>query len=159
MKEIPLTKGKTALVDDEDFDVLNKRKWHLSQGRAVTNIKALVNGRTANYGESMHRMIMNPSKGMVVDHKDGNPLNNQRSNLRICTPLENARNSKHRNSKSGYKGVAPSCVGTWKAYIHINKKQIHLGIFIDKEKAAQAYNEAAKKYFGEFASLNELPVY
>ena len=158
MKKIPLTQGKIALVDDEDYDFLMQWKWHY--------IKCRDPGYAARYrknGESgtqqkilMHRFLMGTPPGMEIDHRDNNGLNNQRYNLRRATSSQNRRNSELRvDNKSGYKGVTRTASKKkWRVYIKINGKQKWLGSFISKKDAAKAYNIAAKELFGEFANLN-----
>lgn len=95
----------------------------------------------------------------IIDHKNGNTLDNRRENLRICTYSENNRNRKQisSNNKSGYKGVSwDKQKNKWRTCLNINKKQKHIGFFNDIIEAAKAYNEAAIKYFGEFAKLNKI---
>lgn len=159
MKEIKLTKGKSALVDDEDFDELNKYKWHFkTDGYAARNFRLYRGKRTTI---RMHQFILVPPTGMVTDHKDRNKLNNQKSNLRICTRSQNGMNRKKNiNGVSKFKGVSPSIKGKYKYYIStifVNGKTIW-GAFpytSDGEiAAAKHYNEMANKHFGEFAHLN-----
>jgi hypothetical protein len=104
----------------------------------------------------MHRVIMNAPSGMLVDHRDGNGLNNQKSNLRICNRKQNQQNRPmNSNNKSGYKGVCwNKRSNKWRSGIRVDNKDIFLGSFFCLVKAAKAYDEAAKKYFGEFAYLN-----
>jgi hypothetical protein len=159
-KEIQLTQGKVAIVDDDMYDYLMQWKWFASKqkndkfyvGRSIPVSK---NKQTIIY---MHRFIMKPNKGMVIDHLDGNPLNNQKNNLRICTNAENTRNSKiNINNKSGYKGVSyQENRNNYRAQIEFNNKKINIGDFIDPIDAAKAYNAAAVKYHGEFANLNKI---
>ena len=159
MKEIQLTQGKVALVDDEDYEYLNKFKWNAYEcgntfyaRRSITVSK---NKQTVIY---MHRFIMKPNKAMVIDHLDGNPLNNQKNNLRICTHAENMRNRKKNvNNKSGYKGVSlDKNLNKFRCKLYMNGKTIQIGYFINPIDAARAYNEAALKYHGEFANLNKI---
>lgn len=156
-KEIPLTQGKVALVDIEDYDYLNQFKWYAQKCKnnlfyVVRNIKK--DGKQIKL--CMHREIMKTPKGMHTDHINGNGLDNRRNNLRICNSSKNQRNSgKHKNNTSGYKGVFWHNRGKkWQASIGLNSKLKHLGLYSTKEEAAIAYNEAAKKYFGGFARLN-----
>lgn len=154
MKEIKLTQNKIAIVDDEDYEKINQRKWYYCRGYALRN-KWLA--KYTHVIWRMHWEIMGkPRKGFEIDHKDGNKLNNQKSNLRICSHKENGMNRKvQNNNKSGYKGVhIHKLTGKWRAMISINNKSMHLGLFNNKEKAVKAYNDAAKKYYGEFAKLN-----
>jgi hypothetical protein len=101
---------------------------------------------------------MKPDKGFVIDHLDGNGLNNQRNNLRICTVSQNSMNrNKTVKNKSGFKGVIWwERNNTWKAEIRHNKNKIYLGYYKNIIDAAKAYNAAALKYHGEFANLNKI---
>jgi len=158
-KEIILTQGKVAIVDDEDFEYLNQWKWFANlKGKKfyVGRNISMFNGKQTKI--CMHRFIMNPEKGMVIDHLDGNSLNNQKNNLRICTQAENNRNRNFNiNNTSGFKGVYWHKISSkWMAYIRINKKRLYLGIYTDPIDAARSYNEAALKYHGEFANLNKI---
>ena len=157
MKEIKLTQGKVTMVDDEDYEYLSKNKWQAGQKGssfyATRRIK-LTNGKSKTI--YMHREIMRPPQGMQIDHADGDPLNNRRNNLRICTQTQNNGNSKtRRDNTSGLKGVYWHKTGKkWGAQLHFQKKHIHVGLFTNKDVAALAYDKAAKEYFGEFARLN-----
>jgi hypothetical protein len=153
MKEITLNHGKTALVDDDDFDELSKHNWFCSGGYAMRR-----SPRPEHKTILMHRVIMNTPDGMETDHINGNELDNRRMNLRNCSHASNIHNSKRPiHNTSGFKGV---CIDKrckykkWRAQIKLNKKGIHLGLFYTAEDAARAYDNAAKKYFGEFANLN-----
>ena len=159
MKEIQLTQGKVALVDDEDFEYLNQWKWYANNMKGnFYATKAITVSKCKQKIISMHRLIMKPEKGYVIDHIDGNSLNNQKNNLRICTHAENMRNSKiYSNNTSGFKGVYwHKQTAKWMAYISYNNKITHLGLFINPKDAARAYNEAAIKFHVEFAKLNEI---
>jgi len=157
MKQIPLSQGKFALVDDEDYERVNQYKWCInSNGYAVTSYRDSNGKRKAM---KMHRFILNLNKGdSLVDHRDTIRINNQKYNLRVASFVENLRNQKiNKNNKSGFKGVRlhkPSSL--YIAQIGINGKQKHIGYFKCPVEAAKAYNEAAIKYFGEFAQLNEI---
>lgn len=147
MKTIELTEGLITFVDDEDYDRI------LSFG--VWKARKHVNGQYyAMCGNtSMQRVVLNAVKGEVVDHKDGDTLDNRRSNLRVCTRQENAWNSKARRGKSRYKGVWWN-YKKWSACYKKNRKTIYLGSFPTEEDAARAYDEAARREFGEFACTN-----
>jgi hypothetical protein len=156
MREIQLTRGYVTQVDDEDYEELNRFKWHVytkSSGDAYAVRWAMVKFGDRKRGEKlriihMHQQILGIKGG---DHRDGNGLNNQRFNLRECNKSQNQMNRRlFKNNTSGYKGVCGSA-DKWKAQIMVNKKYIYLGIFSSKEDAAEAYAEAAKKHFGEFA--------
>ena len=159
MKEIQLTQGKVALVDNEDYEYLNQWKWHVIKGHntfyAIRNFRIHKCKRSKIY---MHRLIMNPNKGMVIDHIDRCGLNNQKKNLRICTKSQNSMNSCLRlNSTTKYKGVYyDKILNKFRARIYINKITKNIGSYIDPKDAARAYNEAAIKHFGKFAQLNKV---
>jgi hypothetical protein len=106
----------------------------------------------------MHRFIMQPPHHLIVDHKNGNKLDNRKSNLRICNHQQNNRNQRpKRNHTSGYKGVRRGkMLGSWDASITIDRKEIYIARFYDKLDAVQAYNTVAEQLFGEFACLNEV---
>ena len=157
MKKIKLTRGRYVIVDNSLFDELNKLKWYYSSsGYAMRDIKIKGQKRQAIL---MHRQIVNAPLNFVVDHIDGNKLNNIKSNLRIVTQHENQINRKYlnKNNNSGYRGVGwhPE-TGKWRARIMVNYQEKHLGLFITKEKAAFARKQATQKYFGEFAYLNQI---
>lgn len=155
MKEIPLTKGKVAIVDDCDYEELSKYKWCAARrkdGLAYYAIRS-VWGNGKNKRIFMHRVITECPQGMQVDHIDGNGLNNTRANLRNATQSQNNANSrKPKSNKSGFKGVhLHTQRKRWVAMIKINKKARYLGIFDTPELAHQAYCLAAKDLFGDFA--------
>jgi len=149
MKEIQLTRGMVALVDDEDYEYLNKWHWYVYKGYSTFYALSKIKHKDLK----MHRIIMNCPKDMQVDHKDGNGLNNQKGNLRICTNAQNQANRKS-YGKSKYLGVSYNRNTYIQAYIGHNKRNIYLGVFKTEEEAAIAYNEAAIKLHGEFAKLN-----
>jgi len=157
LREILLTQGKVALVDDADYDYLMQWKW-----RAVKEYKRWYAVRSVRKnGERflfwMHRVILNTPVGMETDHINHNGLDNQRSNIRICNHSENLHNQQvqKRIKSSTFKGVSwykQRCM--WESYIEVNGKKIRLGYFNDELEAAKTYDNAAIKYFGEFANLN-----
>jgi hypothetical protein len=157
MALIKLTQGKFALVDDEDYEMLNQRKWHYHRGYAVHNFCiGTIDGKTRTKQMSMHRVLNKTPEGMITDHINGNPLDNRKVNLRACSNLQNCMNRKsHTGSSSKYKGVCwNKGHKKWGAHIRVDKKLTSLGYFLDEADAALAYNFAAMKYFGEFARLN-----
>ena len=156
MKEIQLTQGYVALVDDDDYDYLMQWKWFADKQPSTVYV-----GRSVHYkdGEKdkchtikMHRVIMNTPDGMVVDHIDHNGLNNQKSNLRNVTGANNRKNRVGWSS-TGYIGVNYDR-GCIRARIRVDGDEIYLGAFKTVEEAARVRDEAAIKYFGEFANLN-----
>jgi hypothetical protein len=155
MKKIPLTQGKYAIVDDADFDVLSQYKWRIFKKKdtsyAISSCARAGSKRQTIY---MHREVAQTPKGMDTDHRNGDGLNNQRSNLRVCTSMENKRNRRISiNNKSGFKGVSWSKGREmWQAQIHAGVG-IHLGYFTAKELAYGAYVDAAKLYHGDFARV------
>lgn len=158
MKEISLTNGggKVALVDDEDHQFLSERKWRFKRGYASRN-QYMEGGRQSEI--FMHRLVLGLPKGfpLDVDHIDGNRLNNQKSNLRICTRAQNAQNRKiHKNKLSGYKGVCwDKKKGNWVAQLVFQRKRVYYGRFDSPEDAYKAYCDAAIKWHGEFAKLEK----
>lgn len=108
----------------------------------------------------MHRVIMGEPRGLVVDHIDGNSLNNRRSNLRVCTVSQNHQNQRFRGGLSRYKGVCfLKKINKWRANIGFDGRRMHIGCFDNEVDAAKAYDRKAGELFGEFAYLNfpELP--
>lgn len=153
MKEISLSKGKrTTLVDDEDYEYLNQWNWYYTVSGYV--VRKLPN--PSKIYIPMHRVIMNPPIGMMVDHINHNGLDNRKCNLRICTNAENQHNRKiGSNNTSGYKGVSWNTLANkWEAQVKFNNKKIYLGRFISLEHAVKTYNKRAKELFGEFALIN-----
>lgn len=153
MKTIPIHGGKNAQVDDEAFDGLSAFKWHLSDsGYAVR----------ADYSSGslkivrMHRQIFGAREGQLIDHRDGDRLNNQIANLRLCSRAENLMNQQPlRGTTSRFKGVYwLKANGKWRAKIKANGKCICLGLFTDEIEAAKAYDRAAILHFGDFARPN-----
>lgn len=142
-------------IDKEDVDEISAYNWSY---HAKTGFCTKKNYKTLY----MHRLITKCPDFLVVDHIDGDKRNNLRSNLRICTQSQNTKNQKiPKNNKSGYKGVSfdtwaykKNLRKCWIARIKVNRKGINLGRFLTPEEAANVYNEAAVKYFGEFANLN-----
>ena len=153
MREIPLSRGLVALVDDEDFERLSKFKWYASPAYAVRNGKD-ADGKAMQI--RMHREILNAKPDQEVDHVNRNGFDNRRENLRLCSHAENVRNrSSYKNNSSGFKGVSfHKGTGKWQARIRIDERLQHLGVHATAEEAARAYDAAAIEIHGKFASLN-----
>jgi hypothetical protein len=139
-----------SFIDLEDVDKVKHRNWSIGSGGypiASENYKHI----------RIHRLVMKPPQGMVVDHIDGDKLDNRKSNLRICTQQENKFARHAVDAKSGYKGVYyQKGNGRWWASVQARCHIYHLGRFDSAEKAALAYNDKALELFGEFAVLNEV---
>lgn len=157
MKKIKLTQGKSSLVDNSDYELLNKFKWQAYwdgynwyAGRSDKKIKD-----KPRQTIKMHRVIMNPKKFQEVDHINGDGLNNQRKNLRLCSHQQNCFNRKRMISNtSGFKGVNWNKNSKkWIARIQINGKRISLGYFNSKEKANEIYIKNSKKYHGKYSKI------
>lgn len=146
MKEIPLTQGKVALVDDEDYEMLMKYKWHADKNRNTFYAHGYnkINGKLVHH--LMPRLILNVPKELQVDHIDGNGLNNQRYNLRIVNNRTNCQNHHYRHRTSKFPGVDwVSAISKWRARIQFKGKNNHIGVFIKEIDAACAY-QIAEKY-------------
>ena len=157
-RRIKLTRGYYALVDECDFERLNRHKWQVN----VRNGRPRQAGRTERRNQksrylTMHRVIMNPLEHMIVDHINRNPLDNRRANLRLSTPQQNSWNrSCPRNSKgSKYTGVSLDRDGQkWRVRIVIDGESRFLGYYDDEKAAAMAFDKAARKHRGHFAFQN-----
>jgi hypothetical protein len=151
-KLIPLTQGKLAIVDAEDYSRLNKLKWYANRAKRTYYARGTIKGTRVG----MHRQILTAPPHLYVDHKNRNGLDNRKSNLRLCTHFQNQQNRRPSlNGKSKYKGVCWSKRHKkFRARITYNKKSFHLGLFDSEIDAAKAYDKKARELFGEFAYLN-----
>lgn len=159
MKQILLTRGQFALVDDEDYERLNQHKWHAHYDPIFKGYYAVtdVGGRKQKRRLYMHRVVLNAPAGTHVDHRNHDSLDNRRSNLRRCTASENHANTVMRaDNSSGYKGVTWCKKSSkWKAQLGYQGTNINIGEYTSARNAAMAYDNAALNYFGEFALTNE----
>lgn len=155
MKRIPLTRGKFAIVDDDMYDYLNQWKWY---AKKMGNGWYAVRGITTQAGQkhiSMHRVIMeNPFS--EIDHRDRSTLNNQKSNLRTCSHVQNMANQGTRSTnKSGFKGVCWDYhANKWRAQLIYKGRKYYLGCYFCIIKAVKAYDRKAAELCGAFAYLN-----
>ena len=164
MKFIHLTRGKITAVDDEDFEWLSQWKWSAHRVKKKSQVLWYAKRTEGHRGPTifMHRQIMDRIQGgsevgkYIVDHRDGDGLNNVRQNLRSCSYSQNFGNSKKtRGTVSKFKGVAwHRRDEVWVSSITCNGKSYWLGTFDSEQAAAKAYDEAAQEHFGEFARLN-----
>lgn len=155
MKTIALSQGFVALVDDEDFEALSRHRWFVlrSARSAYARRQAAVGGRRVHL--LMHRIILDAPSGMLVDHRNRDGLDNRRSNLRLCSPTDNARNRGAIVGASRYKGVAwDKNRGRWQVRLWIGGRQRSMGCFDSEVDAALAYDEAVRRHHGEFAVTN-----
>lgn len=159
-KLIALSNGMYAIVDEQDFDWLSSYKWQAhvtSAGKCYPRSTQRIHKTRKNKILKMHRLIMGVEKSSLhVDHINRNPLDNRRSNLRICLPQQNNINCVSRKHRIGLRGVRERANKKWQAKISVNGKVKHLGTFPSARIAIEAYNAAAVKFHREFAVLNEL---
>ena len=163
MKLIPLSKGMSAMVDDEGFDLLSQWRWHASgkDGRFYAERNSYGPNLKPHLHLKMHRVILGLEQGdkRVADHINGNGLDNRRANLRICTQAENIRNRRLDRRKSitssRYKGVRlHKATGKWLAAIRFEDRVYSLGYFSEEVEAARAYDAKARELHGDFAFVN-----
>ena len=143
--------GRQFIFDVDDYDRVSRYYWHVA-----TNDYVLTNAKTPN-GRSLHRFVAKARKGQYVDHINGNPPDNRKCNLRICTNAQNAFNQNVRsNNTIGFKGVNKTRSGRYRSYINKDYRQINLGVYDTAEEAALAYDEAAILLHGKFARTNAM---
>jgi len=153
MKEINLTRGKTAIVSDHQYERVSKHKWSAVYSRGKWYAQCRINGKLVK----LHRFLMNVTDSKIeIDHKNSDGLDCRDENMRTCTHAINVRNQAVRHDNAiGLKGVHwMSRNKKYRARIQIDGVRISLGLFANPVDAASAYDEAAKKYFGEYARTN-----
>jgi hypothetical protein len=157
VKEIPLTKGQVALVDDEDFEYLNAYKWHAKWDEHTNTYYAVRTERCADGKRRpllMHRVVLGLTRGdgVIGDHRDPRQtLTNTRKNLRVATVAQNNRNRRaNKNGAGGLKGIYRSHSG-WRAEIKVDGKRRYLGTRPTRDEAHALYAVAAHELYGEFA--------
>lgn len=158
MKKIRLTKGKSATVDDEDYQKLRKHRWYFtSHGYAERDKR--ISGSPKKLRFFMHKIIMNTPDNFDTDHINGDRLDNRKENLRICLRSENLMNQRKTSSKtsSRYKGVSWNKKSNkWEVSIKVNYKKHYIGSFLLEYEAAKAYNCAAINLHGKFSKINSI---
>lgn len=160
MKRLKLVNNsKYILLDDYVHDIVKSFRWYVDKDM-YPRYTEYSNGKQNHL---LHRFIFDyilgipRSKNQMIDHINGNKLDNRIKNLRVATSLQNVRNRpKEKCNQSGYKGVCPTRNkrNPWRAYISVRRKQIHLGYFKTKKEAAKAYDKKASELFKEYAFLN-----
>jgi hypothetical protein len=155
VREIPLTQGKRALVDDADYQRLSGTRWYAKKSKAgwyavrwetVGRVRRIVR---------MHNVVASPPPGMEADHANGDTLDNTRGNLRVCTRSQNLHNTARssRPASSRFRGVHLDGE-VWRARLRTNGLRLNLGRFATEVEAAKAYDRAAVEMVGQFARLN-----
>lgn len=153
MRKIALPNNQYAVVDDRDYNKLNRYNWCCDSKSYAMRV-SITNGKRKTI--LMHRQILGAKRGQVIDHINRKTLDNRQSNLRFCTTSQNKANGKiYANNLSGFKGVYRDR-SKWRSQIRVKGELFDLGTFLEKVEAAKAYNKAATRYFGEFASLNSI---
>ena len=158
MKKLELSRGKEALLDDEDYIIAKRYKWyaHYRRGKFYAATQLYDPATKTQSLVSLHDVILWKPKGFIIDHINGDSLDNRRKNLRVCTYSENCQNTKIRkDNTSGVRGVNRK-QGTeqWVARVSFKKKRFYLGTFDKKKDAIEAYNKKASELYGINAKLN-----
>jgi hypothetical protein len=153
--DIILTQNQVTTIDDEDYELASKYKWHAVKEPSGYYAYSHFYREGKRTTIQLHRLIMKAEKGQQIDHINGNTLDNRKENLRFCDYSQNQQNKKQTRGTSKYKGVSLfKETGKWKASIGVDRKNYHIGYFDSEEEAAKAYDKKTKELFKEFASLN-----
>lgn len=152
---VPLTRGLTAVIDEADAERVRARKWNAQKGGHTWYAYTMVRREGVQRSLSMHRFILEVGDDELIDHRNGDGLDNRRANLRSCSHAENLRNQRKRDdATSRFKGVHRAANGRWRVEIEQNGERLTLGTFLDEERAARQYDRAARIFFGSFARTN-----
>lgn len=156
VRQIPLTKGQVALVDDDDFDRLSQFSWYAQPHRGTFYAQRTIYSDGKRRTIHMHHEVLGVQPYERIDHRNRNGLDNRKQNLRTATHSQNQWNrGPQANNASGFKGVyLDRCTGRWQAEIRFQRKRIHLGRFASPELAARAYDAKAIELHGQFAFVN-----
>lgn len=159
MKEVVMNNGRSFVVDDEDFELINQHRWRPDKDgyprTSFRNEGKFIDKRINRFIMEQHSHDI---KGKIVDHKDGNILDNRKSNLRVTDKKGNAWNKTRKvETTSPYRGVRKVGDNKWIANVIINYEFIRIGTFTNEEACANAYNYHAKKFYGEYGFLNNIP--
>ena len=150
---VPVGRGHFAIIDKQDLDLVSNFSWRLHMSDGTSRRYAQAFNKSSKATIRLHQLIASPAQGEVVDHINGDGLDNRRTNLRLCSMTQNLHNSGSRTGLSQYKGVSKDQKG-WTTGIFSQGERYDLGTFADEVDAAIAYDLAAMKLFGEFAGTN-----
>ena len=157
VRQLVLTRDKVTLIDAIDHEWLSQWKWHICHDYAVRNQRAIdVGGHLNRKLIYLHKFIINPPENMEVDHINKDRMDNRRCNLRMATHSQNQMNTrKIAGCSSKYRGVSwHKASKKWRVQIQVNRQKIIIGDFLSDTHAALEYNKMAKKYFGDFVTIN-----
>ena len=157
---IKLTRQMNATIDAEDLERVSLHRWRAFENGGIWYAATTMRCPHCNrkWLVPLHRLVMRAKGGELIDHRNGDGLDNRKENLRICTHAENMRNRRRRKRcASQFKGVFRDGPNRWRAAIHFNKQVFRLGSFRTELDAAKAYDAKAKQLFGEFAAPNFQP--
>lgn len=159
MKFIPLTRGYFAIVDDDKFEELSNLKWHVSikrNKRPYASTSKKISGKV--FSQEMHRMLMSAMPGQIVDHINGNPLDNRIANLRFATHSQNLANNPKSQGRKRYRGVFRyRNAKRWTAIICKDKRRYVIGVFDTEIEAANAYRNASISLYGDYSPYAKSP--